>query len=152
MIGRPTTDQVLLDCCRVLLDDVLPAVADDTTQVRLIMLEKVLRNAAIRAGHEIAWMREEGAAIEAYGRAVDAATGDGEVHAALGRLATAPGDSLHLADVTEAYCRAGDVLSVALEAALRSGEADLIGAGESLLAARLAHEDEIVGGWQSAGR
>jgi hypothetical protein len=152
MIARPTTEQILLDCCRVLADDVLPAVADETTQVRLVMLEKVLRNAAVRAGHEIAWMREEGAAIEVYGRAVDGGTGDPEVRAALDGLARAPGDSLHLADVTEAYCRAGDLLSVALEAALRSGRTDLVGEGESLLAARLAHENQVVGGWDSAGR
>jgi hypothetical protein len=152
MIGRPTTEQLLLDCCRVLTDDVLPSVTDETTQVRLVMLEKVLRNAAVRAGHEIAWMREEGTAIEAYGQAVDAATGDGDVRAALDKLATAPADSLHLDDVTEVYCRAGDLLSAALEAALRSGRTDLVGEGESLLAARLAHENQVVGGWVSAGR
>ena len=152
MIARPTTEQLLLDCCRVLTDDVLPSVADETTQVRLVMLEKVLRNAAVRAGHEIAWMREEGTAIEAYGRAVDAATGDGGVRGALHDLATAPSDSLHLDDVTEVYCRAGDLLSAALEAALRSGRTELAGEGESLLAARLAHENQVVGGWVSAGR
>ena len=151
MIARPTTEQVLLDCCRVLLDEVLPTVADEPTQVRLVMLDKVLRNAAVRAGHEIAWMREEGAAAEAYGRAVAATTGDGEVRAALDQLAT-PGDSLHLADVTEGYCRAGDLLSVVLEAAIRSGRRDLVDEGESLLAARLGHENQIVGGWDSAGR
>jgi hypothetical protein len=152
MIARPTTEQILLECCRVLTDDVLPAVADETTQVRLVMLEKVLRNAAVRAGHEIAWMRDEGAAIEAYGHAVDAATGDGEVRAGLTELAEGPNGSLHLADVTERYCRAGDLLSTALEAAIWSGRTDLVGEGESLLAARLAHENQIVGGWDSAGR
>jgi hypothetical protein len=152
MIGRPTTEQLLLDCCRVLTDDVLPSVTDETTQVRLVMLEKVLRNAAVRAGHEIAWMREEGTAIEAYGRAVDAATGDGDVRSGLHELATAPSDSLHLDDVVEVYCRAGDLLSAALEAALRSGRTELVGEGESLLAARLAHENQVVGGWVSAGR
>ncbi len=152
MIGRPTTEQVLLDCCRVLTGDVLPAVADETTRVRLVMLEKVLRNAAVRAAHEIAWMREEGTAIEAYARTVDAATGDDAVRAAITRLAAGPQDSLHLADVTEVYCRAGELLSGALEAALRSGRAELVGAGEALLATRLAHENEIVGGWVSAGR
>jgi hypothetical protein len=152
MIARPTTEQLLLDCCRVLTDDVLPSVADETTQVRLVMLEKVLRNAAVRAGHEIAWMREEGTAIEAYARVVDAATGDGGVRAAVHGLAAAPSDSLHLDDVTEVYCRAGDLLSAALGAALRAGRGELVGEGESLLAARLAHENQIVGGWESAGR
>jgi hypothetical protein len=152
MIGRPTTEQVLLDCSRVLLDDVLPAVADETMQVRLVMLEKVLRNAAVRAAHEIAWMREEVGAIDAYARTVAAATGDDGRRAALDDLAGGPHDSLHLADVTDVYCRAGDLLSAALEAALRSGHTDLVREGEALLAARLAHENEIVGGWVSAGR
>jgi hypothetical protein len=152
MIGRPTTEQVLLDCCRVLLDDVLPAVADDTARVRVVMLEKVLRNAAVRAAHEIAWMREEAGSIEAFARVVDAAVGGEELRAALRGLGEVPDDSLHLADVTDTYDRAGELLSVTLEVALATGRRDLVDQGESLLAARLAHEDEIVGGWESAGR
>jgi hypothetical protein len=152
MIGRPTTEQVLLDCSRVLMDDVLPAVADETTQVRLVMLEKVLRNAAVRAAHEIAWMREEVAAIDAFVRTVAAATGDEGLRASLDDLAEGPRNSLHLADVTDIYCRAGNLLSAALEAAVRSGRTDLLRDGETLLAARLEHENQIVGGWVSAGR
>jgi hypothetical protein len=152
MIGRPTTEQVLLDCCRVLMDDVLPAVADETVQVRLVMLDKVLRNAAVRAAHEIAWMGAEAAAIEAYGRAVEAATGAGELRGALDELAAAPRDSLHLADVVEVYGRAGEVLSVALEQVLATERVDLVRQGEALLADRLAREDDVVGGWVSAGR
>jgi hypothetical protein len=152
MIGRPTTEQVLRDCRRVLMDDVLPSVTDETTQVRLVMLDKVLSNAAVRAGHEIAWMREETAAVEAYARTVTAATGDGGVGAALDELAGGPHDSLHLDDVTEVYVRAGNLLSVSLEAALAAGRQDLAREGEALLAARLAHEDAVVGGWNSAGR
>jgi len=152
MIGRPTTEQVLLDCCRVLMDDVLPAVADETAQVRVVMLDKVLRNAAVRAGHEIAWMGAEVAAIEAYGWAVEAATGAGELRGALDELAGAPRDSLHLGDVVEVYCRAGEVLSVALEQVLATERVDLVRQGEALLGDRLAHEDDVVGGWDSAGR
>ncbi|WP_409329685.1 hypothetical protein [Trujillonella humicola] len=151
MIGRPTTEQVLLDCCRVLAD-VLPEVADETTVVRLVMLEKVLRNAAVRAAHEIAWMREETAAIQAYAGAVEAVTADGALQAALAELAAGPHAGLHLDDVTEVYCRAGDVLSAALEAALAAGREDLVRDGEAVLAARLEHEHRIVGGWDSAGR
>lgn len=151
MIGRPTTEQILLDCCRV-LDDVLPAVPDETAQVRLVMLGKVLRNAAVRAAHEIAWMREETAAIEGYAGAVAAVGGNGTLRAALAELAAAPREALHLADVTDVYVRAGDVLSAALEAAVATGDAGLVRDGEALLAARMEHEDAIVGGWDSAGR
>ena len=152
MIGRPTTEQLLLDCCRVLTGDVLPAVADETTQVRLVMLEKVLRNAAVRAAHEIAWMREEVAGVDAYARAVADATGDGALDTALEELAGGPHDSLHLDDVTDVYRRASDVLSASLEAALAAGREDLVRTGEALLAARLEHEHRIVGGWDAAGR
>ena len=152
MIGRPTTEQVLLDCCRVLEDDVLPAVADDTMQLRLVMLGKVLRNAAVRAAHEVAWMREETAAMEAYARAVAATTRADELGTALEALTAAPHDSLHLVDVVEVYGRASDALSAALEAGLAAGRQDLVLEGTSLLAARLAHENDVVGGWDAAGR
>jgi hypothetical protein len=152
VISRPTTEQVLLDCCRVLENDVLPGVADETMQVRLVMLGKVLRNAAVRAAHEVAWMRGETAQIEAYAGAVAASTGSDDLRAALDELATGPHDSLHLADVVEVYVRASDVLSLALEAALTDGCDELVREGESLLSARLAHENDVVGGWDSAGR
>ena len=152
MISRPTTEQVLLDCCRVLENDVLPGVADETMQVRLVMLGKVLRNAAVRAAHEVAWMREETAAVEAYARAVAATTGDDGLRTALEALAEGPRGSLHLTDVVEVYVRASDVLSVALEVALAAGRDDLVREGESLLTTRLAHEEDVVGGWDSAGR
>ena len=70
MITRPTTDQLLLDCCRELLDVVLPDVQSDHVRVAVQMLENVLRNAATRAAHEIGWMRDETAAIEAFARRV----------------------------------------------------------------------------------
>jgi hypothetical protein len=152
VIARPTTQQVLLDCCRVLVDDVLPAVADPVTQVRVVMLEKVLRNAAARAATEIAWMRQEIAAIEDYATVLMEQVADGPVHQALAALTASPRDSLLLDDVVESYCRAGDALSAAIEAALAAGSEDLVRAGERLLQERLEREDAVVGGWQSAGR
>jgi hypothetical protein len=152
VIGRPTTEQVLLDCCRVLEVDVLPSVADDTMQLRLVMLGKVLRNAAVRAAHEVAWMREETAAMVAYARTVAATTAADGLRTALEVLTAAPHDSLHLADVVEVYGRASDALSAALEAALAAGRQDLVREGTSLLATRLAHENDVVGGWDAAGR
>jgi hypothetical protein len=152
MIVRPTTDQVLLDCCRVLTDDVLPHIDDETTQVCVVMLAKVLRNTAVRAAHEIAWMRDEISAVESYARAVGAAAGDQRVDSALEQLTEAPRDSLHLADVAEVYCRAGDLLSACLEVAIAGNFAALVRDGETLLAERLARESEVVGGWDSAGR
>ncbi|MCW2615333.1 MAG: hypothetical protein JWN08_2327 [Frankiales bacterium] len=152
MIARPTTEQVLLDCCRVLTDDVLPALGDPVAQVRVVMLEKVLRNAAVRAAGEIAWMREEIATIEDYARKVLDRTSGDPVRQALAVLTAGPRDSLLLDDVVESYCRAGDALSAALEAVLAAGCRDLQHDGEQLLEQRLHREDAVVGGWQSAGR
>ena len=70
MLSRPTTEQILLDCCRELTNVVLPALTDETAQVSVIMVETVLRNTAARAAHEVAWMREETAEIESYAQAV----------------------------------------------------------------------------------
>jgi hypothetical protein len=152
MIVRPTTAQILRDCCRVLLNEVLPEVDDETTRVRIVMLEKVLQNMAVRAGNEIAWMRDETAAVESYARAVAAAVSAERLSDASERLATSPHQSLYLADVAETYCRASDLLSACLEAALASERTDLVSQGEALLQNRIAHENEVVGGWDSAGR
>jgi hypothetical protein len=152
VISRPTTEQVLLDCCRVLEHDVLPGLSDETMQVRVVMLGKVLRNAAVRAAHEVAWMREETAQIEAYARGVAAATGSDGLRAAVDELGTGPHGSLHLADVVEVYVRASEALSLTLEVALAAERNDLVREGEALLSARLAHENDVVGGWDAAGR
>jgi hypothetical protein len=152
LLSRPTTEQILLDCCRELTTGVLPALTDETAQVRVVMIETVLRNMAVRAAHEIAWMVEETADIEAYARSVDAAAGAAPVARALDALAKAPRDSVHLDDVAETYTRAGRVLSAALEAALTGGHADLVTRGEELLVTRCGHETEVMAGWSPTGR
>jgi hypothetical protein len=132
---------------------VLPALTDETAQVSVIMVETVLRNTAARAAHEVAWMREETAAIESYAQAVaEQAPSADSVGAALQALAGAPRDSLHLDDVVETYCRAGDVLSAALETAVAGRLAGLVGHGEELLVARADHETEVMAGWTPTGR
>jgi aminoglycoside phosphotransferase (APT) family kinase protein len=151
LITRPTTEQILLDCCQVLSNDILDAVSDETTQARIVMMEKVLRNAAARSAHEIAWMLEEVASVESYGRAVSAATNADGLRTALDSLEKSPRNSLHLDDVAETYCRASDVFSLSLEAALDANQPELIRKGESLLEARLAHENDVVGRWDSTG-
>lgn len=152
MIARPTTEQVLLDCCRVLVDDVLPGLNDPVAQVRVVMLEKVLRNAAVRAASEIAWMRDETTAIERYATVLQEDVSDRPLDQALAALAASPRESLLLDDVVESYCRAGDALSAAIEAALSAGSEDHVRTGERLLQERLEREDVVVGGWHSAGR
>jgi hypothetical protein len=153
MLSRPTTEQILLDCCRELMTNVLPALTDATAQVSVIMVETVLRNTAVRAAHEVAWMRDETAEIEAYARAVaEQAPGTASLDAALATLAAAPRDSLHLDDVVETYCRAGNALSAALETAVAGDLAALVQRGEEILDVRSGHETEVMAGWSPTGR
>jgi hypothetical protein len=152
MLSRPTTEQILLDCCRELMTEVLPALTDETAQVRVVMIETVLRNMAVRAAHEVAWMTEETGEIERYATAAQQAHPDAALETALAALARAPRESLHLDDVVETYCRAGDALSAALETAVARGDAGLVGAGEQLLRARCDRETEVMAGWSPTGR
>jgi hypothetical protein len=154
MISRPTTDQLILDCRRELLDVVLPDVQSEHVRVAVQMLENVLRNTATRAAHEIAWMREETAALEAFARDVVGAAPDGAgpVGAALVALDAGPLDSVHLADVVEVYSLAGEAFSCALEVAVAGGQPDLAGRAAALLDARSQRELEIMGEWAMVGR
>ena len=152
MLSRPTTEQILLDCCRELMTNVLPSLTDATAQVSVIMVETVLRNTAVRAAHEVAWMRDESADIEAYAHAVASQAPGTALETALAALAAAPRDSLHLDDVVETYCRAGNVLSAALETAVASGLAPLIQRGEEILDVRSGHETDVMAGWSPTGR
>ena len=91
MLSRPTTEQILLDCCRELMTNVLPSLTDATAQVSVIMVETVLRNTAVRAAHEVAWMRDETADIETYAHAVAAqAPGTASLETAIATLTAAP--------------------------------------------------------------
>ena len=153
MITRPTTDALILDCCRELTEAILPALTDETLRLRLVMTETVLRNAAVRAAHEVAWMRAETAEIESYAQAVAGqAPGAGSLRAALKALADAPRDSLHLDDVVETYCRAGNALSAALETAVAGSLTGLVRRGEEILGTRDGHETEVMAGWSPTGR
>jgi hypothetical protein len=152
MLSRPTTEQILLDCCRELTTNVLPSLTDETAQVSVIMVETVLRNTAVRAAHEVAWMRDETADIEAYAREVAAQAPGTTLETALAALAAAPRDSLHLDDVVETYCRAGNALSAALETAVANGLAPLIQRGEEILDVRSGHETDVMAGWSPTGR
>ena len=107
MITRPTTDALIGDCCRELTDAILPGLTDETLRLRLVMTETVLRNAAVRAAHEIAWMLAETSALVAYVAEVAARHGSEPLRAAIAAVEASPAVSLHLADVVDRYERAG---------------------------------------------
>lgn len=153
MISRPTTDQILLDCRRELLETVLPAVSDPAVAVCVQMMENVLRNTAARAAHEIAWMTEESEQMLAYARDVAAGgPGDADLAAAIQAAEAARSPSLHLDDVVAAYSAAGEALSCAVEAAIAAGDGALTGRGVDLIKARTDREQEIKGEWTMIGR
>jgi hypothetical protein len=152
VIGRPTTEQILLDCCRELMEDVLPTLADETTIVRIAMIEQVLRNAAARCRHEIGWMLEEIPLIDRYARAVLAAAPDDDLAAALRDLEQAADVGLDLDVVTDRYGRASALFAAALDTAVSSGLTQLQREGERLLDARLTREEQVMAGWSPTGR
>jgi hypothetical protein len=137
MIAKPTTEQILNDCSRELMEVVLPAVADETVAVTIYMMDLVLRNAAVRAGHEIAWMTDEIGELEAF--AGD--SGDPDANG-----------SLHLDDVVERYRRASEVFSRAMEEAVAAGDEERTQRGAELMAHRVEREQEIMCGWSPVGR
>ena len=151
MITRPTTDVLIGDCCRELMDAILPGLTDETVRLRLVMTETVLRNAAVRAAHEIAWMREETAALLAYAARVAERHGGEALDAALAAARGCPADSLHLADVTDRYELAGQAFSAALAAAQEAGAADLVARARELLRGRIATEKQVMATYAVVG-
>ena len=139
MIAKPTTEQILNDCSRELMEVVLPAVTDQTVMVTIFMMDLVLRNCAVRSAHEIAWMTEEIAALEAFTAPGDAA--DASVDA-----------SLHLDDVVERYRQASEAFARAMEDAVAGGDGERTQRGAAVLAERVAREQEVMCGWSPVGR
>jgi hypothetical protein len=153
VIAKPTTEQILLECCRQLTEVVLPALDDDTVKVSVMMLDLVLRNAAIRAAHEIAWMREETSALQDYASAVQSARPSTPgLQDALGSCAAGDATSLHLDDVVEQYRLASEAFSLALEAAVAAGDTALVELGADVLDRRMVNETEVMAGWSPIGR
>ena len=152
MIAKPTTEQVLLECCRQLSEVVLPAVEDETVKVTVLMLDLVLRNAAVRSAHEVAWMLDEIEELQAYARDVLASRPDASGLQAALDGAGAAGAGLHLDDVVERYRVASEAFSVALETAVAADDEARVAQGAAVLDRRRVHETEIMSGWSPVGR
>ncbi len=152
MITKPTTDVLIEDCCRELMEAILPALTDETLKLRLVMAETVLRNAAVRAAHEIAWMREETAALLAYADQVAARHDSEPLRAALAAAQPDQDSSLHLADVTGRYEQAGQAFAAALATAQEAGAAELVAQARELLRDRIATEKHVMATYEVVGR
>ena len=151
MISRPTTDQLIEDVCRELVDEILPALDDETLRVRIVMAEVVLRNAAVRAAHEIAWLTDEAATQTSFASRVAAGLADAEVGALVADVPATPA-SLHLGDVVERYERASRAFAAALSAAQDAGATELVTAGRELLDNRVATEKLVMASYSVVGR
>lgn len=146
---RPSTPQVLRDLAEELSREVMPLLADSTDQIRLHMIMAVLGQCAVRAGSEIALMKEEVSSSAAYGADVATATGRADLQALVDSIGDPP--DLHLDVVIAQYTRASEALAAALEAAMDAGLADLVARGEQLLQERVANE-QLMAGVATAGR
>lgn len=152
MIPRPTTDDLIADCCRELTEHILPGLTDPTLQVRLVMTETVLRNAAVRAAHEIAWLRGETDALHGYALEVARRHPSPDLTARLAALDAAPRDSLHLTDVVTVYEQAGRAFEAALAAAEKASSPDLVVLARRLLHDRIATEKRVMATYAVVGR
>jgi hypothetical protein len=135
MFSKPTTEQVLRGIVDHLNEQIAPELQSEPAKVALGMITQIINGCATRAAHEIEWMFEEMGAIAD-------ATGTERV---------VP-DSLHLADVSDAYSRASSVLADAIDAAYSAGDRAKATALRELLKARSAHEMQIVGALDLVGR
>ncbi|MGB8408089.1 MAG: hypothetical protein WCE30_28890 [Mycobacterium sp.] len=153
MISEPSCSRLLEVVRAELQSTVVPAVSDAGVIAALGMIDSILANVGARCDHEIAWMREEIADIEAIADEVVAAGADPEsrVGAALDGLRAHRSPSDHTADVRAEYDRAGEVLSRALEATLPRADT-LRPRVRSVLERRLRREIEIRGDFTVVGR
>jgi hypothetical protein len=101
------------------------------------MMDLVLRNTAVRAAHEIAWMTDEVGELDAFTGNTTPVQAD---------------DSLHLDDVVERYRRASEAFSRAMEEAVAAGDEERIERGAALMAHRVEREQEVMCGWSPVGR
>jgi hypothetical protein len=130
----------------------VPSCSESTQGIPSSRDTTVLRSAAVRAAHEIAWMREETAALLAYARRVGARHGSEPLRAALADAGAGPADSLHLADVADCYERAGRAFAAALAAAQEAGAEDLVARAREVLRDRIATEKEVMATYAVVGR
>jgi hypothetical protein len=153
MISKPTTPQLIEAACTELENKVAPTISEGATKVVVDMALAVLRGAAVRSANELAWMREEAAAIEGLAQKLASELPDAAgLAAALKDYAEAKNDSLYLADVMVDYQRASEVLSRAAEAVYADGDSERIAAVRRLFDQRMANEKEVIGVFVAAGR
>ncbi len=102
------------------------------------MMDLVLRNAAVRAAHEIAWMTDEIGELEAFAGRRDA-----------GRAPTAASTSTTSSSATGRRARRSRARWRRPSAA---GDDERTQRGAALMAHRVEREQEVMCGWSPVGR
>jgi hypothetical protein len=145
MIARPTCAELLAAVRSELRDVVLPTVGDAAVASTLALIDEVLRAAAVRSDHEVAWMTEEIEEIEHLAeRFAGPNPSTSPVGEALGQLRAERSGSLHIGDLAREYSRAGDVLSKCIEAVIGE-QGELCQHVDKVLEHRLAREALVRG-------
>ena len=117
-------------------DDVLPTITDEPARVAVQMIQQLLRGAAVRAAHEIAWMHEEIAAIREAAAPFAGDDGRWPRPSPPSTLSTAPACTSRTS--RPATTAAGEVLSRAVEAAFAAGDAEAVDPAAGRAASRAA--------------
>jgi len=154
MITRPTTAQLVEVVRRELAERVAPAVSDPQVTTSLQMVDHILQTLAVRAEHEVGWMADEMAAIEAVGQQVadSGLPGAAAVAEAITAFRAGRTAGRSTAEITDDYNAATEVLSRCVEATFATGGA-LRDTVTGLLDQRLAHETDVIGSdFQLVGR
>ena len=153
MISRPTTEQLLRNVATELTSRISPAIGDPALQVVLEMLQQLVVSCAVRSAHEIAWLREEEAAMLAYAAdVVEMLPSVEAVQAAIDAWEAGRDGGLHLDQVVADYSLAGEALSCALEAAMAAGHGELCDRAGVLISMRVGRETEVRGDFVMSGR
>jgi hypothetical protein len=153
MISRPTTEQLISSVCAELTSKVAPTIQDPTVKIQLDMAISILQTAAVRAGRELAWMKEERDAIEGAAVAMAAALSDSaDLQAALDAYSSGRTDSLVLEEAQADYALATEVLSCAIEAAYASGDETHINTVLRLMDQRHDNQQTVTGQFMAIGR
>lgn len=153
MISTPSCAQIVQSVRDELTDTIAPAITDPGMLANLGMIDALLQTVVGRLDHELAWMREEIAAIEQLAETLvgEGADGDGKVAGALTQLHGGWTDSDHLPEVQKQYSLATEVLSCCIDIAVPLG-GDLRTQTEQVLQARLDREVQIRGEFSLVGR
>jgi hypothetical protein len=127
MIAKPTTEQILNDCSRELMETVLGAVEDETVKVAIVGLQSFAQSV------------------------LDGRPDAPGVADAIADLDARP-TTLHLDDVVESYRRASEAFSRAMDVVVAAGDEEAVRRGEALLDGRVERETTIMCGWSPVGR